>query len=532
MDHQKVRFMEASPKKVGANRGGALFVAAGILLSRFAGLIRERAFAHYFGNTAAADVFRAALRIPNLLQNLFGEGALSASFIPVYASLSEKDPKEAARVAGIILSLLSLLMTTLVALGMLSTPLLIDLIVPGFEGEKRTAAIELVRILFPGIGLLVVSAFCLGVLNSHRRFFISYSAPVLWNGAMIATLLLLPSENGYRFAANLAWGAVLGSALQVLVQLPAMLRYMRGMKPSLGFRNPFVMTIITRFVPNLFSRGVIQISAYIEGMIASFLPTGALAAIGYAQLLYTLPTSVFGTAVAASQLVDMSTAGQKTEVARRLHQGMRHIAFFIIPSAIAFALMGHVLAAILFKTGKFQEQETLFVWHLLAASAIGLLASTQGRLLATAFFALKNTKDPLRCSIVRVVTSTVLAVLFAVILPKWVSMPAALATAGIPFASGLAAVVEFLLLRRALRRELPLIPLANPFLAQLAASAIIAGSIGAALYQSLLPARLPDWMSGGVSVLVFGLIYGGLCLAFKVPEAHALYLKIRRRLPL
>ncbi|RZA25105.1 MAG: murein biosynthesis integral membrane protein MurJ [Proteobacteria bacterium] len=524
--------MEASPKKVRANRGGAVFVAAGILLSRFAGLIRERAFAHYFGNTAAADVFRAALRIPNLLQNLFGEGALSASFIPVYASLSEKDPKEAARVAGIILSLLSLLMTVLVALGMLGTPLLIDLIVPGFEGEKRAAAIELVRILFPGIGLLVVSAFCLGVLNSHRRFFISYSAPVLWNGAMIATLMAFQNEDGYRFAANLAWGAVVGSALQVLVQLPSMLRYMRGMRPSLDIKNFSVMTIVTRFVPNLFSRGVIQISAYIEGMIASFLPTGALAAIGYAQLLYTLPTSLFGTAVAASQLVDMSTADKKDQVAHKLHQGMRHIAFFIIPSAIAFVLMGHVLAAILFKTGKFQDEETFFVWHLLAASAIGLLASTQGRLLATAFFALKNTKEPLRCSIVRVVTSTTLAVLFAVVLPKWIPMSAPLATAGISFASGIAAVLEFFLLRRSLRKELPLVPLANNFLIQLTAAAIIAGSIGAAFYQSLLPAKLPDWMSGGVAVLIFGAIYGGLCLAFKVPEAIEMYVKIRRRLPI
>lgn len=523
--------MEASLKKAKPGRGGAVFVAAGILLSRFAGLIRERAFAHFFGNSAAADVFRAALRIPNLLQNLFGEGALSASFIPVYAGLSEKDPKEAARVAGIILTLLSLLMTILVALGMFGTPLLIDFIVPGFEGEKREAAIKLVRILFPGIGLLVVSAFCLGVLNSHRRFFISYSAPVLWNGAMIGTLLFFPDDDGYRFAANLAWGAVVGSALQVLVQLPSMLRYMKDMRPSLNYRLPPVQTILTRFFPNLMSRGIIQISAYIEGMIASFLPTGALAAIGYAQLLYTLPTSLFGTAIAASNLIDMSTADQKQEVARKLYQGMRHIAFFIIPSAVAFVIMGQVLAAVLFKTGKFQDDETYFVWCLLAASAIGLLASTQGRLLATAFYALKNTKEPLRCSIIRVIASTAMAVIFAVFLPKYIPMSAPLATAGIPFASGLAALLEYSLLRKSLQKELPLTRLPGGFISKLFAAATVGGVAGSALYQSLLPAKLPPWMSGGLAIALFAGLYGSLTLLFKVDEAKDVYGKIRRRLP-
>ncbi|RYZ49936.1 MAG: murein biosynthesis integral membrane protein MurJ, partial [Proteobacteria bacterium] len=429
-------------------RGGAAFVAAGIMLSRFAGLIRERAFAHYFGNSAAADVFRAALRIPNLLQNLFGEGALSASFIPVYAGLGEKDPKEAARVAGIILSLLSLLMTILVLIGLLATPFLIELIAPGFDGEKREAAIRLVRILFPGIGLLVISAFCLGVLNSHRRFFVSYAAPVLWNGAMIGTLIFFQDADAYKFAEHLAWGAVVGSFLQVAIQIPPMLRYMKDMRPGLNLSSPPVRTILTRFFPNMVSRGVIQISAYIEAMIASYLPTGALAAIGYAQLLYTLPTSLFGTAIAASNLIDMAKAENDEAVAAKLQLGMRQIAFFIIPSAIAFALMGNVLAAILFKTGKFQDEETIYVWILLAASAVGLLASTQGRLLATAFYAMKNTTTPLRCSIYRVVASTIGALVFAIYLPRLYPVSSPVATAGIPLASSFAALLEFFLLRR------------------------------------------------------------------------------------
>ncbi|MBC7533737.1 MAG: murein biosynthesis integral membrane protein MurJ [Oligoflexus sp.] len=521
----------APQTKPKASRGGAIFVAAGILLSRLAGLLRERVFAYYFGNGAAADVFRAAFRIPNLLQNLFGEGALSASFIPVYAGLGEKDPKEAARVAGVILSLLCLLMSILVLVGVLATPWLIDWIVPGFQDERRDAAIRLVRILFPGIGLLVISAFCLGVLNSHRKFFISYTAPVLWNGAMIATLMFFQDADSYKFAENLAWGAVAGSFLQVAIQIPWMLRFMKDMRPGLEIKSTPVRTILTRFFPNIMSRGIIQISSYIEGMIASFLPTGALAAIGYAQILTTLPTSLFGTAIAASNLIDMSKDEQGEEVGRRLHQGMRQIAFFIVPSAMAFVCMGNVLAATLFKTGKFGEDDTIYIWTLLAASALGLLASTQGRLLATTFYALKNTITPLRCSIYRVLTSTVGAVLFAIYLPKYVPMSPAMATAGISFATSLAAVLEFLLLRNALKKAIAFENLPGIFIAKLFFAATTSGLLGAILYRILNPMQLQPWISGGFAIAAFGVCYAGLSLLLKIEEATAFGTKIRKRLP-
>ena len=174
----------------------AVLVAAGILLSRIAGLIRERVFAYYFGGTSmAAGVFRAGLRIPNFLQNLFGEGVLSASFIPVYAKLlAQGDEELAGRVAGAIASILALFVSVLVVLGVSVTSWIVDIIVPGFSGEARQLTIRIVRILFPGIGILVLSAWCLGILNSHRKFFLSYVAPVLWNAAMIATMVVFGSR--------------------------------------------------------------------------------------------------------------------------------------------------------------------------------------------------------------------------------------------------------------------------------------------------------------------------------------------------
>jgi putative peptidoglycan lipid II flippase len=161
-----------------ASKRSSFLVAAGILLSRIAGLIRDRVFAHYFGNSDAADAFKAAFRIPNALSNLFGEGVLSASFIPVYAGLLARDEEEEARrTAGAVAALLALSTSILVLIGVLATPYLIDAIAPGFSGEKRDLTIRLVRILFPGAGLLVLSAWCLGILNSHRRFFLSYITP-------------------------------------------------------------------------------------------------------------------------------------------------------------------------------------------------------------------------------------------------------------------------------------------------------------------------------------------------------------------
>src|SRR5229473_2204113 len=200
----------------------AFLVGAGILISRLVGLVRQRVFAHYFGTSAAGDAFSAAFRIPNFLQNIFGEGALSASFIPVYAKLlAHDDEEEAAHVANAVLGILALVVSMIVLAGVLTTPLIISAIAPGFKGETRELTIRLVRILFPGAGLLVLSAWCLGVLNSHHRFFISYTAPVAWNLAMIVSLVVFGRKVGqFPLAEYVAWGSVIGSALQFGVQLP------------------------------------------------------------------------------------------------------------------------------------------------------------------------------------------------------------------------------------------------------------------------------------------------------------------------
>ena len=393
----------------------AALVASGISLSRIAGLVRDRVFAHYFGDSDAADAFRAAFRIPNLLQNLFGEGALSASFIPVYASLlAHKAEDEAEKVACAVFCLLALAMSCLVLIGILATPFLASIIAPGFGGAKLQLTISLVRILFPGAGLLAISAWCLGVLNSHRRFFISYSAPVAWNVMMIISLVGFGGRlEQFSLTKVLAWGSVAGSALQLGVQLPQVLRLIHRFRVVIGLTTESVRAVVRNFGPMLISRGVVQISAYIDTVLASFLPTGALAALVYAQTLYTLPVSLFGMSVSAAELPALSSAsGEAHEVSaylrNRLNAALRWIAFFVVPSAMGFLALGDVIAGAVYQTGRFGHRDSVYVWAILGGSAIGLLATTLGRLYASAYYALRDTRTPLRFAVLRVLLTAVL----------------------------------------------------------------------------------------------------------------------------
>ena len=516
------------------SRHFAFLVAAGIFLSRVAGLIRDRVFDHYFGNSDAADVFKAALRIPNFLQNLFGEGVLSASFIPVYANLLARGDKEEARkTAGAVAALLALSTSLLVLLGVLMAPWLIEAIAPGFRGQKRELTVLLVRILFPGAGLLVASAWCLGVLNSHRKFFISYSAPVLWNLAMIAGMIAFGAGRAQNsLVVVTAWASVVGSLLQVAVQLPTVLKLLGGLKLSLARRAENVRTVIRNFFPVFISRGVVQISAYIDAFLASWLPTGAVAALAYAQTLYTLPVSLFGMSVSAAELPVMSGAiGAADEVAqilrRRLNNGLRQITFLVVPSVVGFLALGDVIVAAIYQSGRFLRGDVIYVWGILAGSTVGLLASTLGRLYSSGFYALRDTRTPLRFAIVRVLLTTVLGYLAALPLPRLLGIEQRWGVAGLTISAGIASWVEFTLLQRGVRRRVGQVGVPIGFLAKV----WLAGLVAAAAARGLLYAlgqRGPILLAVFVLTL-YGLVFFAAALALKLPEARSIPAMLGRR---
>jgi putative peptidoglycan lipid II flippase len=488
-----------------------------IFLSRIAGLVRERVFAHYFGATASADAFKAALRIPNLLQNLFGEGVLSASFIPVYSRLrAEGRHEEAVRVASAVASLLALLMSVLVAAGVATTPWLIDLVAPGFEGERRIATIALVRILFPGTGLLVLSAWSLGVLNSHRRFFLPYVAPVLWNVTQIAvTVTVGMKRSGYDLALWVAAGAVLGSLLQFSIQLPSALRLVRGLRPTVNLGNGAVKEVFSNLGPVLVGRGIVQLSAYVDSMLASWLPMGAVAALAYAQILYTLPISLFGMAVSAAELPEMSSElGEASLVDQRLRARIdvasSRILFFIVPTSVGFLALGDVISGLLFQTGRFSAQDTRYVWWILGGSTVGLGAATLGRLYSSTFYALRDTRTPLRFAVIRLLLTALLGWLGALVLPRWFGIPARFGAVGLTLSAGLAGWVEFFFLRYALQHRIGKNPIAVGPQLVLWGAALTAG-----LLVSLV--RLTPVATTVVGPVVLGLgtlpLYGATYLA-------------------
>ena len=523
------------------SRGGALAVAAGILLSRLAGLLRERAIAHYLGISAAADAFRAALRVPNLLQNLLGEGVLSASFIPVYARLLAQERfAEASLVARAVGSLLALAASALAVLGVWAAGPLVNVLSPGFDAPTLALTTALVQILFPGVALLVLSAWCLGVLNSHRRFFLSYASPVLWNTALIAAVIAA----GARFwgedatiATWLAWGAVVGSAAQFLVQLPAVLRLLGSVRPVLAVDAPGVRDTLRAFGPVLLGRGSVQLSGYIDQILASYLGQGVVAALANAQTLYLLPVSLFGMAVSAAELPELSAAAaqgeaRSTQLHARLASALRRVVFLVVPSAVAFVTIGGFIVQLLFESGRFGSAATQLVWLLLAGSAIGLTAGTQGRLLASAFYALGQPQAPLRASLVRVSLTALAGWAVALPLRAAFGYDARWAAFGLTCSSALAAWLEYALLRKQLDPHVGGVPVPLRLGLGALACALGAGVVAQLAGQACRSLPWPRWLDAVCAIVVFGVLYlGGMSLS-RVPEALRFVAPVARRLKL
>lgn len=511
----------------------ALMVGAGILISRIIGVVRQRVFSHYLGIGDAAGAFTAAFRIPNFLQNVFGEGALSASFIPVYANLLARgDKKEASRVADAVLTLLALTTSVVVLIGVLTTRYFVGLFAHSFDDATRELTIRLVQILFPGAGLLVLSAWCLGVLNSHRRFFLSYIAPVVWNLAIIATLIWFGRRTDeFHLAEVTAWGSVVGSALQFGVQLPTVLRLIKRLRPVFDIATANVRKVLRNFFPVFVSRGVVQISAFIDAMLAGLISPQAVAALNYAQSLYTLPVSLFGMSISAAELPAMSSVvGTADEIASQLRQrldgGLRRIAFFIVPSAMAMLTLGDVMTGALYQTGKFKHDATIYVWGILAGSTIGLLASTLGRMYASTYYALQDTRTPLRFASLRVALTIGLGYLCAIPLPSLIGVDPKWGAAGLTASAGVAGWIEFTLLRRKLNQRIGTTGLRLDYVGKLWLAAAVGASVGWAI--KLVIGDQHPIIVAALVFIPYGLIYFLITSALGLPEAKAVIERMLR----
>ena len=540
----------AAENNQGSSRASSL-VAGGILLSRIAGLVREAIFGAYFGTSLYADVFRDGLRMPNVLQNLLGEGTLSASFIPVYSGLlAEGRRDEAGRVAGAMFSLMLAVAGGIALLGFVLAPVLTTVFLPGFEGERRELTILVSRIIFPMTGILVLSAWALGILNSHRVFFVPYVAPVLWNLAMITTMLIVGGVMNVgleRLLISLAWAALVGGALQFAVQMPWVLRNVSSFRVRWDTRLEGVREALRNAGPAIMGRGVVQVSGYLDMVLASLLAVGAVAAIGYAQTIYLLPISLFGLSIAAAELPELSRHGAAAidALRERTVAALRRMYFFVIPSFVAIMALGDIIVAGLYQRGRFDRGETLLVYATLAAYAVGLLATTASRLYSSAFFALRDTRTPARVAGIRVAIATILGI--AVVLQvEFMQLPfldrpvgfgtlsdwriggQPLGAVGLALGTGIAAWVEFLLLRRTLSRRFGGFPADGGLFLRMFAAAVAAAAAGWAI--RMVVDDLPTILRTVLVCAGFGAVYFAAGAALGLGEAKRVWERARRLL--
>ncbi len=514
------------------------------------GLVREVTIAGLFGVGGHADVLAAAFRGPNLLQNLLGEQTLSASFIPVYSRLLESGRDEdAGRFAGAVFGLLLAASAALAALGVLFSGPVVALLAPGFLADaakvaagdaaidRYPLAVTAVRFLFPMSALLVLSAWTLGVLNSHRRFFLPYFAPVLWNGAILAAL----------FAAVAAWGggggpagrdrlllaacagALAGGLLQFAVQVPTAAKLLTGFRLSLSTRVAGVRESLRAFAPLVAARGVVQLSGYLDLLLASLLATGAVGALRWAQTLYYLPIALFAMSVAAAELPELArrSGADEEAVRRRAAAALRRIAFLVLPTIVGYLAFGYLLVGALFRRGSFGVADNWLVYLVLCGYSLGLFATTWSRLLQNVYYARSQTRIPARIAVLRVAISATAGFLLMRWLDRFAVAEAAgpvaggsdlrLGAVGLALGAALGAWLELALLRRALGRDAR--PLALP-------GAAPAGMLGLALLAALPAAGLAWALAGmpvlprGLAVVVgYALVYLGLARAFRLREA-------------
>ncbi len=335
-----------------------------------------------------------------------------------------------------------------------------------------------------------------------------------------------------RLAVLLAWGSVAGSALQCAVQLPAVLRAAPGLRFSVDRGSVHVRQVARNFVPVFVGRGVVQISAFVDTLIASLLPTGAVTGLANAQLLYTLPVSLFGMSVAAAELPAMAVEGGLEGSARdalraRLDDGLRRIAFFVVPSAVAFLAFGDVIAAALLQTGRFRTEDAVYVWGILAGSAIGLLASTLGRLYSSSYYALHDTRTPLAFAVVRIGVGTILGYILAVRAPAALGIPRVWGAAGLTLSASIAGWIELLLLRRALNARLGPTGLPAPYVATLWLLAVASAAASWGV-RSVLPPLHPAIAAAAI-LGPYGALFVGGALLRGIPEAGTLVRRFRRR---
>ena len=500
------------------------------MASRVLGFVRDMMIAAVLGAGPVADAFVVAFRFPNLFRNLVAEGAFSAAFVPLFSRSIEEGSKETAvAFAGEVLAVMLTALGLFTLAAMAAMPWLMAVIAPGFLGdpEKYDLAVQLTQITFPYLLCMMLVAILGGMLNAYFRFTAAAAAPILLNITLIVALLL-PIKSDAAPGRAQAWAVVVAGIGQFLWLVWSAKRH--GVLPRLPRPRltPEVRRLLRLMLPGAFGAGVVQINIVVATMIASLLPTGAVASLYYANQLYQLPIGVIGTAIGTVLLPELSRklrSGDGAGAAESQNRALELALLFTLPAATALIAIAQPITVVLFQHGAFGPDDARVTAYAVAAFAFGLPAYVIVKSLAPAFFAREDTATPVRAAVVAVVTNIALSL--ALIGP--------LGATGIALATSLAAwtnvaVLVYWLRRHAhfaldagFRRRVPRSALASILMASglVLGAAALSGPLGGGL--ALKIAALAVLVLGGLA------LYGALVLGLGAAEMDLLKRLVRRR---
>lgn len=378
-------------------------VAMSTMLSRVLGFIRDMIIANYFGASAKLDGFFVAFRIPNLFRRLVGEGALTISFVPVYLEyLETKGKKEALQFAQKIFVLLAMVLLFICVTGIYFSKYIVKLFAYGFDNpEVLKLTISLNQWMFPYLFLIAIVAFAMGVLNSHRSFFAPAFSPVLLNVGFICGAVIFSSyfeEPLY----GLAIGVLLGGMLQILLQIPYLIKVGFKVKITFDFNHPGVKKMFKMMIPLIFGAAVYQVNILVNTVYASTLPEGSISYLYYSDRLTEIIMGVFIVSIGSVVLPEMSscTVSNKTDQFKSIYLNAISGALYLaIPAAVALMIIGFPIISVLFMRGAFSENHAQSVYSALFFASLGIVPMAVARITLPAFYSTQDSKTPFRISI-------------------------------------------------------------------------------------------------------------------------------------
>ena len=508
-------------------------VSSATFLSRILGLIREQVFAYLFGAGFAADAFIAAFRIPNLLRDLFAEGALSSAFIPVFTDhLTNQGKEKAWELANLVLNLLLITLCVVVILGIIFSPYIVKLIAPGFGEEmgKQELTTLLSRIMFPFLLLIALAALAMGILNTFRRFGVPALAPTMFNLGMIAGGLFLSPLFDPPII-GMALGVLLGGLGQLVIQLPLLRKIGFRYRFKINLRDPGVRRILFLMAPATLGLASTQVNIFVNTLIASLLPQGSVSYLNYSFRLMQFPIGVFGIAVATVTFPIISAYAAKKEMGELLStftSSLKLVFFLTIPSAIFLAVASQPVISVLFQHGKFTFLDTVATSQALMFYCIGLFAYSSVRLTASTFYSMGDTKTPAKTSAVAVGVNIILSLL----------LMGPLGFKGLALAASVAAMTNLFLLLKILDKRIGPLDrkdIGGTFLKILSSAVLMGFAIWIYLKYfgpNLETAALSAKILGLLVILILGLAsYFAFSYLFKLRELDRMLelLKIKNR---